>query len=162
MNGESVTAYIGLGSNMGDREGYLRDALKLLDDRPGVSVVAVSRFHETEPVGYTEQEKFINGVAKVATTLTAHKLLAVCLGIEAVLGRVRTITWGPRTIDLDILLYGEEVICTDDLKVPHPLMHEREFVLVPLCEVAPDAYHPVLKKTARELLETLTPQPPLP
>jgi 2-amino-4-hydroxy-6-hydroxymethyldihydropteridine diphosphokinase len=140
---------------MGDREGYIRSALKLLDEMPGASVISVSSFHETEPVGYTEQAKFINAVAKVETTLGAHELLGVCLGIESRLGRVRTITWGPRTIDLDILLYGEEVIDTDDLKVPHPLMHEREFVLVPLCEIAPEAYHPVLKKTAREMLRAL-------
>src|SRR5512135_2169198 len=96
INGESVTAYIGLGSNIGDREGYVRGALRLLDETPGVSVVAVSGLHETEPVGYTEQAKFINAVAKVATTLTPHKLLAVCLGIEGALGRVKTNTWGPR------------------------------------------------------------------
>ena len=140
---------------MGDREGYVRGALKLLGETPGVSVVAVSGFHETEPVGYTEQAKFINAAAKVDTTLTAHELLAVCMRIETELGRVKTIIWGPRTIDLDILLYGDEVIDTDDLKVPHPLMHAREFVLVPLCEVAPEAYHPVLGKTAKEMLGEL-------
>jgi len=147
-----MDAYIGLGSNLGDREENLRRAIVHLDGMPGVKVLRVSSFHETEPVGYAEQGKFLNAALMVETSLSAEDLLTACQGIENKLGRVRTVRWGPRTIDLDILIYDGLVIDTVRLKVPHPLMHEREFVLAPLCEIAPDVMHPVLKKTVREML----------
>jgi len=150
---EEVTAYLGLGSNLGDREGTLRRAIELIGTAPSVRVDSVSSFYETEPVGFVEQGRFINAAACVKTTLSAHELLRVCQGVEYALGRVRTIKWGPRTLDIDILLYGDDVLDTEDLKVPHPLMHERRFVLEPLSEIAPDAFHPVLRMTVRELLD---------
>jgi 2-amino-4-hydroxy-6-hydroxymethyldihydropteridine diphosphokinase len=150
-----VQACIGLGSNLGDRDGNLKRALDLLDETDGVRVVRVSSFFDTEPVGYTEQGRFLNAAALIETTLTADRLLGLCQGIENKLGRTRGVRWGPRTIDLDILLYGGLTIDTDTLKVPHPLMHEREFVLAPLSEVAPEAVHPVLGKTVKELLAGL-------
>ncbi|MHB8174010.1 MAG: 2-amino-4-hydroxy-6-hydroxymethyldihydropteridine diphosphokinase [Nitrospirota bacterium] len=154
-----MRAYIGLGSNLGDRAGNIKKAVQLLEKSPGIKVVKLSPFYETEPVGDVPQGKFINAAAEVYTALFPLGLLALCRGIEDALGRVRTVKWGPRTIDLDILLYDEEVIETGELAVPHPLMHEREFVLKPLSDIAPDAYHPVLRKTVLELLEGLEPPP---
>ena len=150
-----MNAYLGLGSNMGDRKGNIKKAVELLEKSPGVKVVKLSPMYETEPVGDVPQGKFINAAAEVYTALFPLGLLALCRSIEDALGRVRTVKWGPRTIDLDILLYDEDVIETAELTVPHPLMHEREFVLTPLSDIAPDAYHPVLKKTVQELLEGL-------
>lgn len=149
-----TTAYIGLGSNMGDRKSNLDDALRLLDEADGVRVVKASSYLETEPVGYVEQGLFLNAAAEVETELPPEGLLAVCHEIENRLGRIRTVRWGPRTIDLDILLYGDMVIDSESLKVPHPLMHEREFVLGPLNEIAPDALHPVLNLTVNQLLKS--------
>ena len=150
-----MITYIGLGSNLGDRAKNINEAVAMLDYSENVGVSNVSSLYETEPVGYADQGPFLNAVAEVKTTLTPRELLAKCMTIEEKLGRVRTVKWGPRTIDLDILLYADRVIDEADLKVPHPLMHEREFVLVPLAEITPDAVHPVLKKTIRELLDSL-------
>ncbi len=150
-----MTAYIGLGSNLGNRKSNLDDAVSLLSEAPGVDSVKVSSYYETEPVGYEEQGLFLNAAARVETSLSPGELLKVCHDIENQLGRVRTVRWGPRTIDLDILLYNGLVIDSPELEVPHPLMHERAFVLQPLCELDPDVVHPVLKKTAKELLNSL-------
>ena len=139
---------------MGDRHENIRKALRLLEETGKVRVLKVSSFYETMPVGYTEQGMFINACAEIETSLTPAELLALCQETEHRLGRVRTIKWGPRTIDLDILLYGEMVIDTPELKIPHPLMHERDFVLKPLGEIAPDARHPVLGHTVKELLKS--------
>lgn len=148
-----TTAYIGLGSNMGDRTGACRRALELLS-RAG-RVTAVSSLYCTEPVGYREQEEFINAVAELDTALPPHDLLAICQAIENELGRVRLVRWGPRAVDLDILLYGNTVIKMPDLMIPHPQLSLRGFVLIPLCEIAPHAVHPVLKKTIDHLLHVL-------
>jgi len=151
-----VTAFIGFGSNLGDKVGNCRRAIRLLEGIRGIRVLRVSSLWLTEPWGYTEQEPFINGVLEIVTELDPRDLLRALKGIEVQMGRKFTFRWGPRVIDLDLLLYGQEVIEEEDLKVPHPLMHERSFVLVPLVEIAPWAYHPVKGKTARELLEEIS------
>jgi 2-amino-4-hydroxy-6-hydroxymethyldihydropteridine diphosphokinase len=148
-----TTVYIGLGSNMGNKIEACRKALVLLA-RAG-RITAVSSFYATEPIGYPDQEEFINAVVELETELSPMALLASCHVIEDELGRRRLMHWGPRTVDLDILLYGSQVIENSELSVPHPLMAVRRFVLVPLCEIAPQAVHPVLHKTAEQLLRKL-------
>jgi 2-amino-4-hydroxy-6-hydroxymethyldihydropteridine diphosphokinase len=131
-------AYVGLGSNLGDRERNLRSALGLLDAED-VRVLAISRFRETDPVGYVDQPRFLNGAALVETDLSAPELLERLLTVERSLGRERTgPRFGPRTIDLDLLLYGDETIDQPGLTVPHPRLAERRFVLEPLAELEPD------------------------
>lgn len=137
-----ATAYIGLGANLGDRERTLRRALDLLAARAGVAVDAVSTFRETEPVGYLDQPRFLNGAARLETELTPRELLAALLDVERQLGRDRSgprsaVRWGPRTVDLDLLLYDDLELDEDGLTVPHPRLHERGFVLEPLAELAP-------------------------
>jgi 2-amino-4-hydroxy-6-hydroxymethyldihydropteridine diphosphokinase len=149
----SVTAYIALGSNMGDKIGTCRRAIDLLGKAGRVS--KVSSFYSTEPVGYTDQEDFVNAVVEIRTQLSPSELLACCHVIEDELGRSRLVRWGPRTIDLDILLYGDQVIDDRELTIPHPLMTTRAFVLIPLSEIAPQAVHPVLRTTVAELLSAL-------
>ena len=148
------TAYIGIGSNLGDREKNCLDAIGLIEER-GMTVMARSTMIETEPWGVTDQPKFINMAVRVETDLSPEELLAALQDIERTFGRVRKEKWGPRTIDLDILLYGDLVIDSEQLKIPHPLMHERDFALRPLAEIAPDVVHPVLKKTLKELCMAL-------
>lgn len=148
-------AYLALGSNIGDREGYIKKAVELLKAHPQIRVLAVSPLYNTAPVGFIDQPDFLNGAVAVDTVLMPHELLDVCLGIEKRLGRVRTVRWGPRTIDIDLLLYDDLVINDEDLALPHPRMHERAFVLQPLCDIAPDAVHPVYDKTVKQLYEGL-------
>ena len=131
-------AYVALGANLGDRERTLRAAVDALAAEDGIEVVAVSTLRETEPVGVGEQPRFLNGAAELETTLTARELLARLLAVEQRFGRVRIPgERGPRTLDLDLLLYGDEVIDEPGLAVPHPRLHERSFVLEPLAELAP-------------------------
>jgi 2-amino-4-hydroxy-6-hydroxymethyldihydropteridine diphosphokinase len=132
-----MLAYIGLGSNLGDRAGNLKEALHRLNRSPSTAVTRVASFYRSDPVGFTEQDDFINTVAELETVLPPRELLALLLSIEEELGRVRTVRWGPRTVDLDLLLCGDEQIDEPDLIVPHPRLHERAFVLVPLADLAP-------------------------
>lgn len=148
------TAYVGLGSNIGDRVGYVQQAHKLLNDTEGITVLESSSLYETEPYGYKDQEWFVNAVLMINTTLDPNKLLEECLRIEKQLGRVRTpeiARWGPRTVDIDILLYDQLVILTDKLQIPHPRLNQRAYALVPLLEIIPDFVHPVIGKTLLEI-----------
>jgi len=133
-----TVAYVGLGANLGAREETLRRALELLAAADGVSLLAVSQLRETEPVGVVDQPPFLNGAAALKTTHTARELLDLLLTIEASLGRVREERWGPRTVDLDLLVYGDEIVDAPGLRVPHPHLHERRFALEPLAELAPE------------------------
>jgi 2-amino-4-hydroxy-6-hydroxymethyldihydropteridine diphosphokinase len=131
-------AFLGIGSNLGDRLGALQAAVDRLASSDGIRVVASSRVYETDPVGGPEQPDFLNVVVEVDTDLTARELLIAGLGVERDLGRIRDVRWGPRTVDVDLLIYGRAVIDEPDLVVPHPRIHERSFALVPLLELEPD------------------------
>ncbi len=130
-------AYLGLGSNIGDKKKYLYDALQLLNRHEGIGITRVSSLYETEPWGYKEQDLFMNLVVEIETSLNPFGLLEVCQLIESDLGRIREMKWGPRVIDVDILLYGKENIMTERLVVPHPYMTDRDFVMIPLAEINP-------------------------
>ena len=130
-------AYVGLGANIGPREETLRRAVELLAAVPDVEVVALSELRETDPVGVVDQPRFLNGAAAVETGLSARELLDALLDIEQTLGRIRADRWGPRTVDLDLLVYGDEVVDAPGLRVPHPRLHERRFALEPLAELDP-------------------------
>ena len=133
-----VTAYLGLGSNLGERLDNLQRAVDLLAAPPGIRVARSSRVYETEPVGGPEQPDYLNAVIEVRTDLEPRGLLGVCLDVEATMGRVRSVRWGPRSIDIDVLTYGDETVDEPGLVVPHPRMHERGFVLMPLGELCAD------------------------
>jgi 2-amino-4-hydroxy-6-hydroxymethyldihydropteridine diphosphokinase len=147
-----VEAFLGLGSNLGDRHGTLDKAVRRLDTHPAISVVRVAAYRETAPVGYLEQGNFINTAAAVRTTLSPLELLHAVQQIEAESGRTREIHFGPRTLDIDILLYNDLVLESETLCIPHPRLHEREFVLVPLAEIAPQVRIPPGGLTVQEML----------
>ena len=147
------TVYLSLGSNVGDREANLRTAIERLTGLG--ELLAVSSFYETEPVEFTAQPWFLNGVVALRTRLMPKLFLSKTLAIEQEMGRRRIQPKGPRTIDIDILLFGNSVIHTPQLDVPHVAMHERRFVLEPLAEIAPEVRHPIFKRTVREMLESL-------
>ena len=152
------TAYIAVGSNMGDREEYIKNALDNLSADECIEIKAVSSLIETKPYGDVPQDDFLNGAFKITTLYSPEELLARLHIEENEAGRERTIHWGPRTLDLDILLYDDVVMSTDSLVIPHPDMTNRLFVLVPLCEIAPNAIHSRFMLTAKELLEKLNAQ----
>lgn len=145
--------YLSLGSNLGDRENNLREAIERIGQIGRVG--AVSSLYETEPVEFTEQPEFLNCAAELDTSLTPGQLMKKLLEVEGAMGRQRLQKKGPRIIDIDILLFGDEVVDGPALRIPHPAIQERRFVLEPLAEIAPGLIHPVLKKTIRELLAEL-------
>jgi 2-amino-4-hydroxy-6-hydroxymethyldihydropteridine diphosphokinase len=147
--------YLSLGSNMGDRAANLQSAIEDLSHLG--EIAAVSAFYETEPIEFTDQPWFLNCAVALDTEKTPAQILTALLEIERTMGRLRTKQKGPRTIDLDILLFGDSSVNTAALTIPHPAMHERRFVLEPLAEIAPDARHPILDKTVRELRDSLPP-----
>jgi 2-amino-4-hydroxy-6-hydroxymethyldihydropteridine diphosphokinase len=150
-------AYIGLGTNLGDRELKLLAAVAELGRLPGTRVTAVSQFYETDPVGGVEQQNFYNAAVRIATTLSPLALLDELKRIEVeVFHRVPSGRWGPRSMDLDILLYGEQVLIGERLTIPHPRLAERRFALKPLADIAPSLVHPSLGRSIAELLAALT------
>lgn len=149
---EWTRSYLGLGSNIGDRQANIIEAIKRLNAIPGIVIVNRSSLYETEPIGYKYQDWFINAVIGITTTLSPRSLLDVCVGIEDDMGRIRRTEKGPREIDIDILLYGDLTVDESGLKIPHQSMHLRRFVLIPLLEIASDLCHPILKKCVKALL----------
>jgi 2-amino-4-hydroxy-6-hydroxymethyldihydropteridine diphosphokinase len=147
--------YLSLGSNVGDREAQLRRAQTQLG--AAGRVLAVSSFYETEPVEFTQQPWFVNCAVALETSRTPQQLMPEILTIEQEMGRKRGQNKGPRSIDIDILLFGDQIIDSKELTIPHPAMHQRRFVLEPLAEIAPEGQHPVLRKTIRELRDALPP-----
>lgn len=150
-------AYIGIGSNLGDRSQNTSDAIRLLDDHPGIRVKALSHFYETEPLTLRgeKQNFYLNCVLKVSTTLNPIQLFHVMQDVEKLLGRVREKKWEPRVIDLDLLLFDDEIFRTTSLVIPHPELHKRRFVLEPLAEIAPNLIHPIKGASVKNLLKDL-------
>ena len=146
------TVYIGFGSNVGDRLTYLQNAIHALSEMEGITLKEISSIYTTDPIGYEAQAQFLNGVAAIQTSLSPLSLLHTLKDIETAVGRKHRIRWGPREIDLDILIYGDLCVQTEKLVIPHPEMHLRGFVLVPLAEIAPDLVHPIFQESIQTLL----------
>ena len=145
--------YLGLGSNIGDKRAHIARAIGRIAEL--VTVRRVSSFYETAPVGFLDQDWFLNGVIELESEITARELAPLLLGLELEMGRRRDVSGGPRTIDIDILFHGSEVIDEQDLQIPHPRLHERLFVLAPLTELCPDFVHPILGITVAKLTQKL-------
>ncbi len=150
-----TVSYLGIGSNLGDRESYLNMISEAIEQDPCVTQLSKSSYIETKPYGVTDQPDFLNGVIKISTVYTPFELLRFCKTIEHKAGRVKTRHWGERTLDIDILFYGDTVLFTEDLKIPHPQLVLREFVLTPLAQIEPYFIHPVLRKSVQEMLDQL-------
>jgi len=147
--------FIGFGSNLGDSVEICQQAIAMLASHPQIEMHEVSSFYRTEPEGYTDQPWFINGVLRCTSQLEPMEILEILRAVETHLGRTRKIRWGPRTLDLDILSYGDLLVNLPDLVIPHPRLHERRFVLVPLMEIAPEWRHPLLQMSVEGLLQNL-------
>jgi 2-amino-4-hydroxy-6-hydroxymethyldihydropteridine diphosphokinase len=147
--------YIGFGSNIGDRLAHIQNAIHALSKTEGITLQKISSIYKTDPVGYEAQAQFFNGVAAIQTNLAPLSLLHTLKDIETAIGRQHRIRWGPREIDLDILIYGDLCLQTEKLVIPHPEMHLRRFVLAPLAEIAPRLVHPVFQETIQTLLDHL-------
>ena len=146
------TAYLGLGSNLGNRMAFLRSGRDALADRSEIVLVRAAGVYETEAIGGPpENPLFLNSALQIETTLEPQQLLAACLAIEDEFGRSRPVRWAPRTLDIDILFYADQVVCEENLTIPHPRLQERSFVLAPLREIAPDLRHPLLEQTISAL-----------
>ena len=148
-------AYIGFGSNIGDRLVHIQNAIHTLSQTEGITLKEISSIYKTDPVGYEAQAQFLNGVAAIQTSLSPLSLLHTLKDIETAVGRQHRIRWGPREIDLDILIYGDLCLRTEKLILPHSEMHLRSFVLVPLAEITPDLVHPVFQESIQTLLNRL-------
>jgi len=150
-------AVLGIGSNVGDRQKNFETALHLLDLEEGIHVVKVSPYYLSEPIEYTDQEWFLNAIILIETTVMVEELFSFVKKIESKLGRnFNNLRFGPRILDLDILFYGDEIIHSSNVTVPHPRLHERRFVLAPLCDILPEKVHPILQKTMTALYEELS------
>ncbi len=152
---DGFICFLGIGSNRGDPVRNCAAAWRYISAIEGITVLKRSSLYRTQPVGVVEQDWFVNGVIEVRTALSPRSLLGFLLDVEDVMGRVRTVRWGPRLIDIDILLYGQVIVDETELVVPHPRLHTRRFVLVPLSEIAPHAVHPVFGLSVRGLVERL-------
>ena len=152
---EGIVCFVGLGSNMDDPASQCLKAFDSISAIMGVKLLRRSSLYRTEPVGFPDQDWFINAVAEIRTVLSAHELLRALQSIEKDMGRITDIKWGPRIIDLDILLYGQDIIHEEYLIIPHPELHKRRFVLVPLCEIASYVIHPAFGVSMRGLMDRL-------
>ncbi|WP_100332756.1 2-amino-4-hydroxy-6-hydroxymethyldihydropteridine diphosphokinase [Bacillus xiapuensis] len=149
------TAYLSLGTNLGDRLSNLHSALSAIEMEKGIKIEKVSSVYETDPVGYTNQAPFLNMTIRIQTSLSPEELLNRCLSIERKLGRIREFKWGPRIIDLDILVYNQDNIKSEKLIIPHPRMHERAFVLIPLLEIDPTFCFPGTRILLKERVKSI-------